>query len=203
MTNPEWRVPATETVLVDMDGVMADFEAPNNALVAACGVRPIVDRQDFYYADSYRDFPDVLETIYAENRRPGFFRNFPVVDDAVEGWQRIMEAGFVPRVCSSPIEDHPTVIDEKKAWLAEHFAPRFGSWVVDTAIFNRDKSGYDAIAMIDDRPTLRNIESARWRHIVFDQSYNRQVETDFRLHGWRDERLGTLLRAAQHTYMSS
>lgn len=195
------KVKATgeNTVLVDMDGVLADFEEPNNDIIRTHfpDIVPVVDRPDFYFKDTYEPYEDVNDTIYVENRRPGFFRAFPIVNGAVQGWQRILEAGYVPRVCSSPLEDHGTVVAEKIDWLEEHFVPEFGAWVVDLAIFNRDKSGYDAVAMIDDRPTLRSIEKATWQHIIFSQSYNRTVETDFRLEDWYDPALEGLLAKAR------
>lgn len=190
------------TVLVDMDGVMADFEEPNNGIIRAHfpHITPIQDRTDFYFKDTYREHGDVVERVEAEVRRPGFIRGFPMVEGADDGWQRILKEGYTPRVCSSPLENHETIIEEKKDWLEEYFVPRFGPWVVDTAIFDRDKSGYDAFAAIDDRPTLRNADRATWRHIVFDRSYNRSIDTDFRLHGWYDDDLGGLLARARARY---
>jgi 5'-nucleotidase len=178
-----------------MDGVIADFEQPNNQLVRAYGLAPVKDRQEFYYAETYRDYPKLLAMIYKENRRPGFFINFPMIEGTVEGWQRIIDAGYVPRICSSPLENHPTVIAEKKAWLEEHLASVFGPWVVDTAIFDRDKTKYTAIALIDDRPGLRGVAS--WPQIVFNQSYNQDIITPLRLNGWKDSNFVELLKMAE------
>lgn len=193
------------TVLVDMDGVLADFEEPNNDIIRAHfpDIVPVLDRPDFYYKDTYSFHVGVNDIIYRENRRPGFFASFPVVDGAVQGWQRILESGYSPRVCSSPLENHVSCVAEKIEWLEEHFVPLFGGWVVDMAIFNRDKSGYEAIAMIDDRPTLRGIEKAVWQHIVFSRSYNSGVETEFRLEDWWDPALEGLLAKANEKYLAS
>ena len=192
-------------VLVDMDGVLADFEEPNNDIVRAHfpHIDPILGRTDFYFKDTYQAYEGVNDVIYRENRRPGFIRAFPVVDGAIDGWERILNAGFTPRVCSSPLEDHDTVIAEKKDWLEEYFVPRFGAWVIDTAIFNRDKSGYDAAAMIDDRPTLRNIERATWQHIMFTRSYNEMIKTGSRLNDWQDPALENLLARARAKYVAN
>lgn len=193
------------TVLVDMDGVMADFEEANNNILRAHfpKITPVSHRSEFYFADTYTDHEGVGKKLYEENRRPGFFRNFPLVDGAIVGWRRILEAGYQPRVCSSPLEDHDTVVDEKIDWLEEYFVPVFGAWVVETAIFNRDKSGYEAIAIIDDRPTLRNIGRAAWQHIIFSRSYNLSMETEFRLEGWHDPNLEDLLEKAKTKYLFS
>jgi 5'-nucleotidase len=170
-------------VLLDMDGVLFNFEDPNNAIIRTHfpDVPIVENRSSIYYKDTYSAYPKVCEKIYQENRRPGFFSSFPLVDFAVEGFARILEAGYTPIVCSSPLEDHKTVIDEKKASLEEHLVPIFGTWVIDTAIFDRDKSKYDAIAMIDDHPSIRGAKEAIWQQIVFSRSYNHTLGTDFRL----------------------
>lgn len=191
-----------QIVLVDMDGVLADFEEPNNDIVRANfpDIQVVTERSEFYFKETYRDYPEVVEKVEAECRLPGFIRSFPIVDGAIYGWQRILEAGYTPRLCTSPLENHDTIITEKKDWLEEYFVPRFGAWVIDTAIFNRDKSGYDAIAIIDDRPTLRNIEKAVWQHIVFSRSYNQAVQTEFRVEDWYDPALDSLLAKCKDTY---
>lgn len=75
------------TVLVDMDGVLADFEEPNNDIIRVYfpGIEPVVNRTDFYFKDTYELHEGVSDRIYQENRRPGFFRAFPLIDGAVEG----------------------------------------------------------------------------------------------------------------------
>lgn len=190
------------TVLVDMDGPLADFESPSNDIIRAnFPDLPIVSRRrEFYFKDTYKDYPEVVNMVEAECRRPGFVESFPLVDGAIRGWQRILEAGYVPRICSSPLENHPTSITEKIDWLETYLVPVFGAWVVDTAIFDRDKSGYDAVAIIDDRPSLRNAKKAVWRHIVFDRSYNEAVETDFRIKNWHDPMLEAMLIRAKDEY---
>jgi len=185
-----------------MDGVLANFETPNNTIVQRYYPSVFVDspRTNFYYRDSYRNHPEVVQKIESECRKPGFIRSFPVIENALHGWERIIEAGYIPRVCSSPLENHKTVINEKKQWLEEHFVPKFGPLLIDLAIFDRDKSKYPAIAIIDDRPTLRNSEKATWQHIVFSTSYNLEVDTAFRLHGWLDPSLKELLNRSVALY---
>ena len=189
-------------VLIDMDGVLFDFESPNNAIIRTHFPEiPIVEnRSSIYYKDTYSAYPKVCEMIYQENRRAGFFRSFHLVDFAVEGFARILEAGYTPIVCSSPLEGHKTVINEKKASLEEHLVPIFGTWVIDTAIFDRDKSKYDAIAMIDDHPSMRGAKEAAWRQIVFSRSYNQALISKFRLTNWQDPNLEILLLEAKNKY---
>jgi len=193
----KWSPENADIVLVDMDGVLADFEEPNNRILRDHGIAPVENRTDFYYADTYRDSPEIQELIYRENRRPGFFESFPVIDGANKGLQRIRDAGFRPRICSSPLEEHPTVVGEKRRWLAA----RLGDWAVEDAIFDRNKSGYDASSLIDDRPTVRGADNAPWQQVMFTQPYNLGVETDYRLNGWNDPRLEEVLERAREQYL--
>ncbi len=191
-------------VLVDMDGVIADFETPNNDIIRTHfpRIEPVIGRTDFYYTDTYKNYEGVNDVIYRENRKPGFFMSFPLVDGVIGGLERVVNAGFQWRVCSSPLTNHSTVIAEKIEYLEEHIVPHFGTWVIGEAIFDRDKSSYDAVAMIDDRPFLRNMERASWQHVMFTQSYNKAIEIDFRLQNWHDPSLESLLVKANEKYMS-
>ncbi len=195
----------SRTVLLDMDGVLADFERPNNEILRVhFPCLPVVERREsIYFADTYREQPDVVTVIERKVRLPGFFASFPLIDDALTGMERIRTAGFIPRICSSPLENHPTVIAEKTAWLKQHFVPIFGPWVIETAIFDRNKSSYDAFALIDDHPKVRGADQAKWRQMVFDQPYNRETSTGFRLLSWTDPSLEEQLIELHRLYLEA
>lgn len=112
------------------------------------------------------------------------------------GWGRILESGRLPRICSSPIRTNPYSEAEKLGWLEEHFAPVFGSWVVEQAIITSNKAACDGIALIDDRPKVEGADRAVWQHIIFDRPFNGYSPTP-RLNGWDDGNLETLLHAAE------
>lgn len=188
-----------QTVLVDMDGTAADFDARVLELFREeiPDEEPLAKRDNFYFGDDYPQHADVIRDII---RREGFFKDIPLVTGVLEGWQRIIDAGYAPRICSSPIEGHAFSRAEKIWWLEEHFVPEFGSWVVETAIFTRHKAAYDGIALIEDRPELPNQQNARWQHIVFNQPYNQEAQTDLRLHGWYDQDLESMLAICDDRY---
>jgi 5'(3')-deoxyribonucleotidase len=190
-------------VLVDMDGVVADYEERNNEIIREHfpDVPIVENRAEFYFEDTYEQYSGVADTLYDAIRKPGFFRSFPVVEGAIDGFAHMLESGIQPVICSSPAKDHPTVVSEKKGWLEEHFVPVFGWWVLDMAIFDRDKSAYDAFAAIDDRPTMRNSRWARWQHVVFSQPYNASVDAKYRLNGWNDPHLDEVLSHARLDYL--
>lgn len=187
--------PEALTVLVDMDGVLADFDLEiANRLAARHPHIPLaVSRTNFYVSE---DYPEHAKLIKAMSDEEGFFASLPLVDGALNGWQQIIDCGYRPRICSSPISTNPYSKAEKLGWLEEHFVPVFGSWVVDQAIITKHKEEYDGIALIDDRPEVRNADMATWQHIIFDRPYN-QHSRQPRLYGWGDGNLLQLLGAAE------
>lgn len=189
--------PEGPTVLVDMDGVLADFDTAFHETVREQYpdiqmLDPLPDPPSFYASQQYsgEHQRDLRSISNAEH----FFARLPVMPGALEGWQRIMDEGFRPQICSSPIKSNPYSEQEKLGWLEEHLAPVFGLWVVETAIITSEKFRYSGVALIDDRPDMPNADVARWKHVVFDQPCNRHVETDLRLLGWSDANLGSILR---------
>ncbi len=183
----------TPTILVDMDGVLADFDKEVlSRMEARYPHIPLLGaRQNCHVAD---DYPEHWALIRELSNEPGFFDSLPQVDNALEGWGRIIDLGYNPRICSSPINTNPNSRIEKLGWLQRHFAPYFGSIVAEQAIITRDKHLFDGVALIDDRPELRGADEASWRHIIFDQPYNRHV-AGLRLSGWLDKKLPEILEA--------
>lgn len=51
--------------------------------------------------------------------------------------------------------------------------------------------------LIDDRPTIKHAETARWRHVLFDRQYNRHIATHLRLRGWTDMHMKDILQRAK------
>jgi 5'-nucleotidase len=185
------------TVLVDMDGVLAGFDTEIIRLLAEHHPHiPIAGRKNFYISHDYPEHAELVQSLSAES---GFFRDLPVIDGALEGWQRLIDLGYQPRICSSPLRRNPTSAEDKLVWLGHHFAPVFGDQIVEQAIITRSKHLYDGIALIDDRPQLPHADLARWQHLIFDQPYNQDVH-GVRLHGWGDPSLGEHLAHAAELY---
>ena len=178
-------------ILIDMDGVLADFDA--EIIRRVKDRHPYITlldtRDNFYFSEDYPEYKTIIRGIANE---PGFFDSLPLIDDAITGWQRIIDLGYHPRICSSPIRSNPHSEAEKRAWLKRHF----NSQVAEEAIITSDKYLFEGMALIDDRPELRNASEASWQHIIFDQPYNHDIDKP-RIYGWLDEELATTLKAVE------
>lgn len=182
MRNPE------RTVLVDMDGTIADLEMTiTNMLQDEFPNVVIPERKDFYFEkDVAEEHRPIIEAIIS---RPGFFLKHPVIDGAVEGWDALLEHGYEPRICTAPLRKNRSSIPDKIGWLEEHFVPLFGPSVIDNAIVDKHKYRHPGLALIDDRPTIDGAEKASWEHIVIDQPYNQESSAQYRILDWHDRGL--------------
>lgn len=179
-----------KTVLVDMDGVLCDFDAAVLGGLAPDVAR--VARVNFYIA---HDYPEHTAAVAAVYNNPDFFFDLPPVQGAIEGWAHLLELGYEPRICSAPLTKNPKSVEGKVAWLRKYLVPRYGEDVIANAIFDKEKHRYPGVALIDDRPNVQS-SGAEWTHVVFDQPYNRELSADIpRLHGWGDPELPDLLSA--------
>ena len=95
-------------ILVDMDGVIADFEGsfinlwkqqyPRQAYI------PLEDRKTFYLLHQY---PQELQPLAMEIiSAPGFYRGLDVIPGAVEALHEMVNLGIDVRICSSPARDY-------------------------------------------------------------------------------------------------
>ncbi|HSW37131.1 MAG TPA: hypothetical protein VLG37_02045 [Candidatus Saccharimonadales bacterium] len=180
-------------ILVDMDGVIANLDAAIEKELQAKrpSLRPVRPRSNFYIMEDYpAAIHGLIESIF---RTPGLYRHLDVVKGALNGWYAITEAGYQPRICSSILPENPTCQADKLSWLEEHMVPHFGYSIISEAIFDRDKSKYPALALIDDKPEIRVSQPPLWTHIVFDAPYNQNSSSPIRLYGWDDPNLTPLL----------
>lgn len=178
----------SKIVLIDMDGVMADFDS---AALINIPIANRVPRSNFYVSHDYpEELRPSIENVY---NSPGFFENLKVMPGVFNGWQTLIDNGYRPRVASAPLSSNPTSTDGKIKWLERVMVPRFGSSVVDEAIIDKNKWKYDGLAILDDRPDIPRgpdgLDQANWQHILFGWQHLGKVpmaRTAFRLLDWRD-----------------
>ena len=171
-------------VLVDMDGVLADFEReflsrwrarhPDKPYV------PVDARTSFYILDQY---PRALEPLIKEIQyEPGFIRGLPPIPRAIEALEAMGKAGLEVFICSSPFTRYENCVREKYAWVDAHLDREW----IPRVILSKDKTLIKGDVLIDDRPTIHGVAEPSWEHVVFDQPYNRDQRDKRRLTDWGD-----------------
>lgn len=182
-------------VLLDQDGVLADFE---HAFIAAWRERhpeiaPVAfeNRTSFHILDDYP--PELRAKAEAIYTAPGFIRNLPPVPGAIEAWRDLNALGLDVRICSSPLRQFENNVAEKFLWVEKHL----GRAATEKLILTRDKTLVQGDLLIDDRPEIVGAVRPRWQHILYDAPYNRHVADRPRLNwqNWRNVLAGALYRA--------
>lgn len=190
-----------KTVLIDMDGVLADFDRSVFEILKSeyPDVKINYDRLNFYMVNDYSN-KKVKEIVRSIPERANFFLTLPIMPNALQGVQRIIDLGYHPRICSSPLKSNLTCGKDKLRWLQNNLAAHFGQDIVTEAIITSDKYLSDGLALIDDKSAIKNAAEATWTQIVFHHPYNANIETEFRIKDWLDERLPELLERTENNY---
>lgn len=177
------RAMAPRAILVDMDGVLADFEGEFLARWRARrpGERhvPLAERRSFYVRD---DYPERLrEDVLALQREAGFFASLPPVPGGLAAVRAMLAAGYEPWICTAPLSDHATCAQEKLAWVERHLGR---AWVARTVV-TKDKTLVRGDVLIDDRPAITGSMTPEWEHVLFDAPWNAGVRARRRV-TWDD-----------------
>lgn len=158
-----------QRLLIDLDGVLADFDLGFvRAWQALGGERPLVApaaRRHFHLCD---DYPAAWrDAVTATIMQPGFYRQLPPMPGAQAVLAQLARQGYALTVCTSP---GPSLA-ERQGWLDEHFGPALATSMLALA----DKTLADGDWLIDDNPHPCGAQPPRWRHVLFDQPYNRHL----------------------------
>ncbi len=176
-------------VLVDQDGVLADFE---QGLLHTFRTRhpgapfvPLADRRGFYARQQYA--PEWSEAIDAIIRSEGFYSNLPAIKGAPEALQEMLEAGHDVFLCTSSLIGSRWCVSEKFAWVEHHLGRAWLRRIVITTDKTLVGDRLQPCVLVDDRPTVTGVASPPWTHVLFDAPYN-QGERGPRLSSWTEWR---------------
>lgn len=162
-------------ILVDMDGVLADFDReflqrwrmrhPDTFYV------PLEERTAFYVRD---DYPDELKPLVTEILlEQDFFEVMCPMPGGKEALEEMSALGLEVFICSSPFNTYGNCVLEKYKWVERHLG---ASWV-NRIILTKDKTLVRADFLIDDKPKITGLEATpSWEQIVYDQPYNRHID---------------------------
>ena len=161
-------------ILVDMDGVLADFESeflkrwrerhPDKYYI------PLEERTTMYVKDQY---PDELKPLVVEIvLEQGFFRDIVPVNGGREALFEMEKMGLEVFICTSPLAAYQNCVLEKFEWVDRELGPQW----VKRIVLTKDKTLVKGDYLIDDKPEIKGVESMPdWEHILYDCPYNMNV----------------------------
>lgn len=178
-------------VLVDMDGVLADFDKrlvelwrqkwPNDP------AEKILERETFEIADM-QDFTDnvdeKLKEIYLAK---GFYESLKPIMNGLGSiaLKQMVSFGHEVYILTSAGSKAMYAPTEKFIWVRDNMGPEW----VSKVIVSKDKHVVDGDILIDDKPNPNGEEKgAKWEHVIYDQSFNRSVDGKRRItwENWKD-----------------
>lgn len=182
------------TLLLDMDGPLADFDVHFWERCIAEGwafdIQHHSHQRHRYFTEHIPDRAH-RRAARAMVDAPGWFRHLPVTPGARDGVTALLAAGIDIWVCTKPLEVNPTCRDDKGAWLADHFPE-----LLDRLIIAPDKSMVHGDVLLDDAPKRKWFDRATWWPVIFDAPYNRDGSewAELPRFSWGDD-IGDLLAA--------
>lgn len=158
------------TLLLDMDGPLADFDRHFWKRCTERGYLFDVEHPD---QQRHRFFTEHLpirrerQQARAMVDQAGWFADLPVTPGAREGVAQLLDLGFDVWVCTKPLEANPTCLNDKQGWIEEHFPALAGRLIIAP-----DKSMVHGDVLLDDAPKPEWFPLASWRPVIFAAPFN-------------------------------
>ncbi len=165
----------TKTLIVDMDGVLADVYAQfKTYAIAEFGVAP--HTKDLIGKPEHEAYKNVYQYVNSV----GFFINAPIMEGSIEAL-KILNERYNLFVVSSAME-FPNSLKEKYEWLNKHFP--FITW--KQIVFCGSKTIINGDIMIDDH--FKNLDFFDGKTILFTQHHNDgwDNKNHYRVNNWNE-----------------
>lgn|SRR3989338_1555632 len=171
-----------EILLVDQDGVLADYEESFLRIWRARHPDKVwipIEERVMHNVDE--QYPIELKPLIRKIiDGKGFYRNLKPIDGAVEALKEL-KGHYDVFICTSPAKKYPNCVTEKYEWVDEHL----GNEWTQRVILTRDKTLITGKYLIDDKPEIKGMAVPSWEQIFYDWPYNRKL--DKKRIRWNDE----------------
>lgn len=174
-------------ILIDMDGVLADWGGNYSRHLDERGAHESIRRHQ--QQQSFDLFEGVDTSyhglIHEIMDHPGFYAELEPMDGAAQALDDMLRSGHYPFIVTSPWPSNPTCASDKLDWAERHIGK---GWAKRT-IITSDKTLVIGDYLIDDKPRITGHWSKPfWRHVLFDQPYNKTVDQPRMTHWsqWRE-----------------
>lgn len=172
-------------VLVDMDGVIADWghaygESLDRYGAEGAGIPRHAEQRSFNLNEGRTEDEKVI--IAAVMAEEGFYQRLRPIPGAKTALKAMAKAGHDVRICTSPWVSNPTCASDKLNWVAKHY----GSHWAQRVIITTDKTLVHGDVLIDDKPNITGSTTPTWEHVLFTQPYNVGITDRRRLDRWAD-----------------
>ena len=166
-------------ILIDMDGVIANFEKSvldtYQSLYPTKPFIPLDERTTFYVKEQYpSELQSLVESIYLT---PGFYQSLPIINGAAEALSEMTQRGHNLFICTAPLPQYEHCVLEKYQWVDQYLG---AEWVKKIIVTN-DKTLVRGDILIDDKLNITGLETPTWEHILFNQPYNKHITSKKRL----------------------
>jgi len=172
-------------ILVDMDGVLADFVLSYITIWnERYGDQHPMKRDMWSYTIPDNAPAHLREQASAISYERGFFLNLHPIPGGIEAIHELERLGHPVRLCTMPLEGSAYVILEKQQWAERHLGR---GWKQKTLIVP-DKTLVHGRILIDDNPDIVGHQQPTWEHVLYDAPYNQHVNDKRRItwENWKE-----------------
>lgn len=171
-------------ILVDMDGVIADFTSHLMHYAHEKLGAPLLQLEQLDKFHSEECYPEEWrKTVSKLSDDEGFFDALQPIEGALEALKEMDACGLKVFICTAPKKfyHNPRCASEKHAWVMKHLGKEW----TERIVLSRDKTLVHGTVLIDDKPDVEGVAKPTWKHVYFDQPYNRSNSTRPRITDWR------------------
>jgi 5'-nucleotidase len=161
-----------KVILVDMDGTICKFTKELLARAHTELGAPLIREEDCTHFHTENEFePHFRDAVAKLSDVPDFFENLEPVEGAIEALLEMEALGANVFICTSPKKfyHNPHCAGEKHRWVMKYLGKRW----TERVILSRDKTLVHGAVLIDDKPDVEGVAKPTWKHVYFDQPYNR------------------------------